>query len=298
MSEATAVAAVERLTVRYGTTVAVADVSLAVAAGEVVALLGRNGAGKSSLARCLLGQQRPTAGTARLFGADAWTTRTAAMRRTGVVPETPDLPPAMDAEQLSVFCAALYPRWDAAAVAARLAAFQVPRRQPVGRLSKGQRAQLSLAFALGHSPELLVLDDPTLGLDAVARRAVFSELIADLADRGTTVLVTTHDLAGIEGIADRVGILLGGRLVVDESLEALRTRFRRLRSSDGTAAGEPPFPVLRRGRWAGGPELVTDRFEEVAFATWSAALGGATEAQAMSLEEIFVAVAGDTGGVR
>ena len=82
-----------------------------------------------------------------------------------------------------------------------------------------------LALALGHAPLLLILDDPTLGLDVVARDAVFRELIGELADRGTTVLVTTHDLAAIEGIADRVGILREGRLVVDEPLEAIKDRY-------------------------------------------------------------------------
>ena len=84
-----------------------------------------------------------------------------------------------------------------------------------------------LALALGHGPELLVLDDPTLGLDVVARNAVFGEVIGELADRGTTVFVTTHDLAGIEGLADRVAILAGGRVVLEEEMEALKARWAR-----------------------------------------------------------------------
>jgi len=84
-----------------------------------------------------------------------------------------------------------------------------------------------LALALGHSPELLALDDPTLGLDVVARRALCEEIVGELADRGTTVFLTTHDLAGIEGLADRVAILVGGRVVVDEDMEALKARWSR-----------------------------------------------------------------------
>ena len=98
-----------------------------------------------------------------------------------------------------------------------------------GSLSKGQKTLVSLSLALASSPDLLVLDDPTLGLDAVARAAFFDELVGELADRGTTVLLTSHDLAGVEKMADRVGILKGGRLVLDESLESLKARFRRLR---------------------------------------------------------------------
>jgi ABC-2 type transport system ATP-binding protein len=128
----------------------------------------------------------------------------------------------MTAAQLSAFCARLQARWDAAAVAERLRRFEVPMDRPVGRLSKGQKGAVSLALALGHGPELLLLDDPTLGLDAVARDAVFQEVIGDLADRGTTVFVTTHDLRAIEGIADDVAILHGGRLALAGPLETLK----------------------------------------------------------------------------
>ena len=217
----------ESLTVRYGRTSALDGVSLEVPKGSVYALLGRNGAGKSSAVRCLLGQQRPSAGRALLFGLDAWRERAKAMERIGVVPEDPDLPPDAHALELSRFCSRLYSRWDDAGVRDRLKRFAIPEKTPTGRLSKGQKAQVQLALALGHSPELLVLDDPTLGLDAIARKEFFSELIGELADRGTTVLVTTHDLAGIEGIAERVGILKNGKLVIDDTLEALKAKFSR-----------------------------------------------------------------------
>jgi ABC-type multidrug transport system ATPase subunit len=217
----------ESLTVHYGSTAALDRVSLEVPKGSVYALLGRNGAGKSSAVRCLLGQQRPNAGRALLFGLDVWRERARIMERVGVVPEDPDLPPEANALELSRFCSRLYPRWDEAGVRDRLKRFSVPEKTPSGRLSKGQKAQVQLALALGHQPELLVLDDPTLGLDAVARKEFFAELIGELADRGTTVLVTTHDLAGIEGIADRVGILKDGRLVIDDTLETLKAKFSR-----------------------------------------------------------------------
>src|SRR5215470_14653568 len=149
------VVAIEKLTVRYGRSLACADVSLTVGPGSVYALLGRNGAGKSSLVRCLLGEQRPTSGRTLLFGSDSWTTRRTAMDRTGVTPEEPDAPPTMTARELSEFCRRVYPKWDAGAVDARLARFSVPPRVPFGRLSRGQKAQVMLALALGHRPELL-----------------------------------------------------------------------------------------------------------------------------------------------
>jgi ABC-2 type transport system ATP-binding protein len=130
----------------------------------------------------------------------------------------------MTSRRIAAFCARVYPRWDGRAVEERLRRFEVPPDLPFGRLSKGQKGLVSLALALGHSPELLVLDDPTLGLDVVARRALFEEVVGDLADRGTTVFVTTHDLAGVEGIADRAGFLRAGRLVLDEEMEVLKER--------------------------------------------------------------------------
>jgi ABC-2 type transport system ATP-binding protein len=298
-------AAFEDVTVRYGKTVAADGVSLQVARGSVYALLGRNGAGKSSLVRCLLGQQKASAGTARLFGADAWTSRVAAMARVGVVPEEPDVPPEMTAAAAGDFCSRLYPRWDAAGFAERLARFGVPVDVPAGRLSKGQRGQLELALALAPGPELLVLDDPTLGLDVVARKEFWEELVADLADRGTTVLLTTHDLAGVEGIAERVGILKEGRLVVDEELEALKGRFRRVRFA--------PLPDARRveesagklgvGRVVGGEfgvEMVVEHWSDDGHAVLGRSAGiGDPEVSAMTLEEIFTAVVGDGhGGAR
>ena len=211
----------DRLSVSYGRTRVVDDVTLAVPRGSVFALLGRNGSGKSSLLRVLLGQRPAAAGRARLLGEDPWTRRTGLMARVGVVPEEPDAPPEMTPRQLSAFCARLHARWDSPAVAERLRRFEVPDR-PFGSLSKGQKGAVMLALALGHAPELLLLDDPTLGLDVVARDAVFREVIGDLADRGTTAFVTTHDLRAIEGIADHVAILHQGRLALAGPLEALK----------------------------------------------------------------------------
>src|SRR5436305_11638028 len=154
--------------------------------------------------------------------------------------DAPDEPTAVTAKHMSSVCSRLYPRWDAAGVEARLKRFGVPAEIPFGRLSKGQKGQVALTLALASAPRLLVLDDPTLGLDAVARKAVFEELIGELADRGTTVFITSHDLAGVERIADRVAVLRQGKLVLDEEMDALKHRFRRL----SFPALTPPTPSL------------------------------------------------------
>ena len=245
-----ALAAFDRVTIRYGRTVAAAEVSLTVRRGSVYALLGRNGAGKSSLLRVLLGQRPPARGRVRLLGEDPWTQRTRLMARVGVVPEEPDAPPEMTPLALSALCGRLHARWDASAVAERLRRFEVPTERAFGRLSKGQKCAVMLALALGHAPELLLLDDPTLGLDVVARDAVFREVIGDLADRGTTVFVSTHDLQAIEGIADHVAILRGGRLALSGRLEALKAeRGHSLEqifaSVAGTRAADAPVTEVR-----------------------------------------------------
>jgi ABC-2 type transport system ATP-binding protein len=293
--------AIEELTVRYGRPgkPPVLDrVSLAVPEGSVYVLVGRNGAGKSSLVRCLLGEQRPASGRALLLGGDAWSERARLLRGVGVVPEEPDAPPAMTARQLARFCSGLYDSWDGDSLSERLERFGVPDDVAFGKLSKGPKGHVLLSLCLAGSPRLLILDDPTLGLDPVARRAVFDELIVDLSERGTTIFLTSHDLAGVEGIADRIGLLQGGRLVVDEEMETLKQRFRRLRVSGaggaGGAAGPPPElaqtlealrPVSTATR-AWGWEAVVSAWDE----DRPQELPEKVEVSALTLEEIFLEI--------
>jgi ABC-2 type transport system ATP-binding protein len=211
----------------YGRRRVLEDVSLRVEPGQVFALLGRNGTGKSTLVRCLLGVQRAERGALTVLGEDPWRKRPALMQRVGVVPEVPDVPPELKLRQVLRFAADVYAGWDSEGVRSRLDRAGIGLDQPFGRLSRGQKSAVMVALATAHSPELLILDDPTLGLDAVARDEVFGELIGQLADRGTSVFLTTHDLRGIEGIADRVAILREGRLTVNEELESLKERWSR-----------------------------------------------------------------------
>lgn len=280
------------LSVRYGRIQALDEASFTVAPGQVYALLGRNGSGKTSLVRCLLGHQKPLAGRVELLGQDAWSRRTELMQRVGVVAEEPDAPPAMTPRQLLGFCADLHPGWDALAADDRLKRFRVPLGVPFGKLSRGQKAQLALTLALGPGPELLVLDDPTLGLDPVARREVYDELLSELADRGTTIFITTHDLAGIEGIADRVGILHEGRLLLDGSLEELKARHRKVSWAPFQALRPEelaPYAPLRIREGGLGGEAVLSQGDPARL------LDGDRpdlKVHALSLEELFVALVG------
>jgi ABC-2 type transport system ATP-binding protein len=293
MTTSKPVASLQNLIVRYGRTVAVNDVSLDVPSGSVYALLGRNGAGKSSMIRCLLGQWKPSGGTARIFGRDVWRDRVPLMVKVGVVPERPEVPPSMTVEHLARFSAGLYATWDQAAFDERIRRFAVPRRHPFGKMSKGQQRQASLALALASSPELLVLDDPTLGLDAVARRELLDELIVELADRGTTVFAATNDISGFEGVADRVGVLSAGRLVVDESVEALKTSFRRIRAKDvdDWRPSDDVTRVIDSRRVAGGVEAIVRGGADGP----PVVVGDSIDVTPMTLEQIFVALCGSAG---
>jgi len=301
---AEAIVEIRGLTVRYGRLTAVRNLSLDVPKGCVYALLGRNGSGKSSTVRCLLGQRRTSAGTVRVLGLDAWKRRPRVMEKTGVVPERPDIPPETTAERLARFMVRVTPRWRSSEFFGRLEGFGIPRRQKFGELSKGQQRQMALALALAASPQFLVLDDPTLGLDAVARRELFEELIGDLSDHGTTVFLTTHDLAGIEGIADRVGILKNGSLLVDEGLESLKSRFCRLTLAGGNNTGVEDLDeglrhlgAISKHGTAGAFEVVVQEFSEVGFGRFRDEVPVEVEqVESLPLEEIFIALCGQNGG--
>ena len=295
---------VDHLTVRYGKTTAVDDVSFSVAAGQVYALLGRNGAGKSSTISCLIGQRKAESGECRIFDMDTWKSRRHVMARVGIVPETPDIPPSASARELGRFLGRVRPIWNSEDYEDRLERVSVPHRLPSGSLSKGQRRQLALAAALATAPEVLILDDPTLGLDAVVRRTLLEELVGELADRGTTVLVTTHDLTGIEGIADRVGIMQQGKLVYDEPMEGLKERFRRLRCVFGHGisfdyverALETLEPAAVRVVGA-GVDAVVGRADHETVRMFRETTGiTEVELESLGLEEIFVALCGDGEG--
>jgi ABC-2 type transport system ATP-binding protein len=292
------VISIDCLAIRYGRTTAVDDATLSLASGAVFGLLGRNGAGKSSIVRCLLGLQKPSGGTIRVHGLDPWRERAQLMLRVGYVPEDPVAPLAQNALQLEKFSSSVYPRWNGAEVRARFERFGIPLSTPYGKLSKGERRAVSLALALGHGPDLLILDDPTLGLDAVARRLLFDEMIGELAERGTTVLVTTHDMAGIEALADRVAILHEGRLVLDESTDELRRRFRKIRTRSAPAGKSEldEMEILTCHARAWGSEFAVANYSDILFDRLREARGA--EAAAMSLEEVFIAVTQRKGELR
>jgi len=263
-------------------------VSFSVAKGSVYLLMGRNGEGKTTLVRCIMGQLPARCGTATLEGRDTWRYREANMRKIAFVPESPRYAPSVRVEDLFRFLARVQPRWNRRAANERLAAMSIRQDALCDSLSRGQKTQLALLTALASRPRLLVCDDPTLGLDPVAQKELLDELIVELAERQTTVFVTTHDLSTLGGIADRLGILHQGSLIVDEPVDALRDRFRRLEfdSAEAALAAGPrvasmkPLTDVRKNL---GDETVVSQYND------SSTLHG-VRVGSLSLEEIFVAL--------
>jgi ABC-2 type transport system ATP-binding protein len=277
-----AVLEVEDVSIRYGRRAVLDSVSFSVTEGSVYAMLGRNGAGKSSLVRALLGAQRPQMGRISTFGLSAWDDRVAVMARIGFVPEEAEAEKEMSVGQLIEFQRAIYSRWDESVISRRLERLSIGRKRRFKTLSKGESRQVLFTLALATQPDLLILDDPTLGLDAVSRREFYDEFLGELAERRTTTFITTHDLSGVEGIADRVGILGDGRLLLDEELEIVKGRFRKIRRVAGSAPASGN--LLHATRWGDWVEEVVSDFD--------AGQADPAEGAPMSLEEIFLAIVG------
>jgi len=211
----------EKLTKRYGETLALDALELTVQEGEVYGYLGPNGAGKTTTIRLLLGLHRPTDGHAEILGEDAWRNPVSAHRRLAYVAGEPFLWPALTGAETLEFMARLHGGTDVAYRDQLVERFQLDTRKKVRALSKGNRQKVQLVAALATRAELLVLDEPTSGLDPLMEVA-FRESIEEAKDRGQTVFLSSHILSEVEALCDRVGILRKGRLVDEGTLPELR----------------------------------------------------------------------------
>ncbi len=263
-------------------------VDLQVAEGSVYALLGRNGVGKSTLSRCLLGLLPYDQGDVRILGRCPWKERRELMHDVAFALETPNVPPSMPVGRLLDLNRRLRSSFDEAGCTERLETWEVDRKRRFGSLSRGQQTRLCLQIALSQKPQLLILDDPTIGLDPLARREVYSDLVEALASSRLTILLTSHDTLAIESLATHVGLLQDGQLTVDEPLEALKERFRRLRScgprGEWPAPTPPPQPIYAETRSGWGCEWITGGYAA------NLNLPPSLEVDELSLEEIFAAL--------
>ncbi len=214
----------ENVTKRFGRTEALRGLTLAVPRGGVTGFVGRNGSGKSTAIRCLVGLQKPDAGRVTLLGQDPWGMGPTTKQRLGYLSERGVPFPWATADDLIGLCAPLYPRWDAAVERDLLARFRIDRRRKLKTLSMGQQRAVGLLLALCPRPEVLVLDEPAANLDPVLRREFLDQVTALVAGVGHTVFFTSHILSDVERLADRIAVIHEGRLVKEGTTSELKAR--------------------------------------------------------------------------
>jgi len=210
---------------------AVAGLNLGVPRGAICGLLGRNGAGKTTTIKMLLGMVRPTSGTVRVFGlaADDSKSSVEIRRRTSFISDDKDLYDTLTVSEIVRFTAAFYPRWRNDLAEEYLEKFELPDDRAANKLSRGMRTKLALLLALSSGTELLILDEPTSGLDPVVTDEVLKALVAHVAREDITVFLSSHQLADIEQVADRIAIIDRGRTVLAGNLDEIRASYRRVR---------------------------------------------------------------------
>jgi ABC-2 type transport system ATP-binding protein len=217
---------VSELTRRFGAKTALASVSLSVSRGGVYGLVGENGAGKTTLIKHILGLLRAQSGSVRVFGLDPVADPVGVLSRIGYLSEERDLPGWMRVDELIRYTRAFYPGWEDAYAEELLQAFALDAAATIGDLSKGEKARVGLLIALAHRPELLVLDEPSTGLDPVVRRDILDAIVRTIADEGRTVLFSSHLLDEVERVADHVTMISHGRVVLSAPLAAIRESHR------------------------------------------------------------------------
>lgn len=226
----------------FGEFVVVRDVDLTVPRGTVYGLLGINGAGKSTIIKMLMGHLRPTSGSIRLLGRSAEQDLIETRKRVGYVSENRYLYEWMTVGESIRFTRAFHPNWDDDKCEGLVKRFGLPRDKRVKQLSRGNRARLCLTLALSFNPELIILDEPTSGLDPIVRRDFIENIVAEIAQEGRTVLFSSHIVEEIERVADYVGIIHEGKLLLTAAVDELKYSVKRIRLSNN--GSEPDLTGL------------------------------------------------------
>jgi ABC-2 type transport system ATP-binding protein len=267
-------------------------VSLSAAPGTVVGLLGKNGAGKSTLLDVLLGFALPTAGEARVFGEASSRLSAACKARIGFVPQQDELMTLMTGEQHLALAASFHRSWDHALIQRLAREWEVPLNRRVGVLSGGERQKIATLLALGHRPDLLVMDEPASGLDPVARRAFMVTLLEIAAETNRTILFSSHIVSDIERIASHVWILRDGAIAWQGELDQLKeSTVRLLLRAERDFVAPPSFAGQLHCEVQGNTATLVlrdwtpDRLPEIQRQT-----GAVVEAVPLTLEDIFLAV--------
>jgi ABC-2 type transport system ATP-binding protein len=290
----TPIVEISGLTRRFGRHTALDRVSLTLRQGEVLGLVGVNGSGKTTLIKHILGLLAAQEGSVRVFGLDPVADPVGALSRIGYLSEDSDLPGWMRIGELLRYTGAFYRTWDSAYAERLCREFGLDLSLRIRSLSRGQRARAGLVTALGARPDLLVLDEPSGGLDPLARRDILAAIVRAVASEGRTVLFSSHLLDEVERVADHVALIDTGKVVFDGELDAIRDRHRRLTLHFSEARTTPPAldGVLS---WEGGGHewtAVCDSALGDIRQVAATAGGRVVEEGVPRLEEVFAAHAG------
>ena len=303
MSDAADAIVMDRVTVRFKGKPALDQFSLRVPAGAVYALLGDNGAGKSTAMRVLTGQIPADRGRAEVFGQDCWSQATALRQQVGYVPDRPKLYDWMTAAEIGWFAAGFYAAGFAGRFDEWVERLRIDPSKKLKTLSKGAYARVGLALALAPDPDVLLLDEPTSGLDLITRREFLASLV-EFAAEGRTILISSHSIAELERAASHAAFVRGGKVFLSAPLDHLRTCFRRVSfRADGVVPDGGSLGTVhdtqRLGRTVS--YLLQDP-DAAALAALQAAPGVSDfESAAVNLEEIYASIMGhpadaDAGG--
>jgi ABC-2 type transport system ATP-binding protein len=277
----------------YDRTEALRGLTLAVPRGSIYGFLGRNGAGKTTTIKVLLGMARRSGGDARVFGLAAGDEQASVeiRRRTGFVSDDKELYPYFTVAEMVRFTSAFYPRWRKDLEERYLRAFELPPDRKVKALSHGMRTKLALLLVFCRGAELLVLDEPTSGLDPAMTEEVLQALVAHVAREEMTVLFSSHQIAEVDQIADRIAIIDRGRAVVAGALDDLRERYCRIQLVFDGDAPEPAFraPGVARVRRKGRVLTVTSSAGSAALVEEARALRPlSVDVTPIALKDIFL----------
>jgi ABC-2 type transport system ATP-binding protein len=294
MSETEAVIHIEGLTRHFGAKTALDNVTLRVPRGTVLGLVGPNGAGKTTLIKHVLGLLKAQCGSVRVFGRDPVADPQGVLAHIGYLAEEHDLPGWMRVEELLRYSRAFYPSWDDDYAEKLRQAFALDPAARVKTLSKGQRARAGLLIALAYRPDLLVLDEPSSGLDPIVRRDILEAIIRTIAEEGRTVLFSSHLLHEVERVSDCVAMINRGRIAFSAALDEIKETHRWLTLRFPDARSQPPV-LAGALTWEGaGREwtaLCTGRPGDFQAAA-TAAGAQVVDDRMPSLDEIFVAQVG------
>ncbi len=293
-SSADAVVSISGLSRHFGTKAALDDVSLFVARGSVLGLVGENGAGKTTLIKHLLGMFKAQVGTVRVFGLDPVLDPVGVLSGVGYLSERRDLPGWMRVDEFMRYTQAFYPGWDEAYAGSLLKQFQLDPAQKIKTLSQGQQAKIGLLTSVAYRPALLILDEPSSGLDPVVRRDILEVVIRMVAEEGRTVIFSSHLLDEVERVADHVVMLQKGRVVLNGRTEAVRgDHISALLSFEEPPAQMPALVGAHAVAGYGSEWRVLYAGSRLELAAAAAQIGACViEERTPTLDEILVARAG------